>query len=180
MANQDHDINFLAYKIMKRVQYCFFRSKNPKCFKRIFLASIVVKAIQLKLTGQRDLADDYVSCLRMYFIATSDPLLSAFEVKSLLYGCCTVIKALRHHDKFCQEFDTLMPECQERLQPRKLADLARCQVRENIRNCNILLPVVVEELGIPKRVKCFVLGDLIDFSRKQHFAVISNKVVIID
>lgn len=165
---------------MKLVQRSFLRSKNLRCYKRIFLASVVVKAIELKLMGQRALSYECISCPRMYFTATSDSFLSAFEVKSLLYGCCTIIKALRHYGKFCQEFDSLMPQCPARLEPRKLTDLARCQIRQNFSKCNILLPVALEELDIPSRVKCFILGDLIYISGKQNFKIISNRVEIIE
>lgn len=163
MMQNEHrrDMDLKAVRIMKLVQHAFFRSKNHRCYKRIFLAAVAIKATLLKVMGHENSAEKYIRCLKMYFIATTDVFLTVFEVKSLLYVCLTVIKRLFFYEYFCQEFDELMPECPTRLEPRKLTDLARCQVRKNLSQCNLPLPAALKKLYLPKRIKRFLLGNLI-------------------
>lgn len=161
MQSENRDMDYEAVEIMQLAQHAFFRRKNHRCYKRIFLAAVAIKATLLKVNGQQNFAEEYISCLKMYFVATTDVFLSVFEVKSLLYVCFTMIKRLRLYDDFCQEFDKLMPECPTRLEPRKLTDLARCQVRKNLSQCNLSLPEALKKLNLPKRIKSFILGDFI-------------------
>lgn len=149
----------------------FFHSQSLRCYKRIFLASVAVKAISLKLKGKHDAASNLIICLRMYYAATTDPLISGLEVKDLIYVCCTLLEKLHRYDELCQMFDTLMSECPAKLEPRKLSHLSRCQVRQNLTKCNVLLPAAIEQFCIPTRVKNFILGDLIDISQRKKFAI---------
>lgn len=171
-------LNFLAQAIINLLKYALFRNKNQRKYKRIFLASVVVKAITLKLEGQHELAYEYIQCLQMYFTATTEPLLTIFEVKSLLSACCSIIGTLRFYNIFYQEFNVLMPGCPAVIEPRKLSDLARCQVWQNLSNCNLLLPEAIEKLDLPRRVKIFLFGDLIDISKSVVYRVINNEVAI--
>lgn len=58
-----------------------------------------------------------------------------------------------------------MPECPAKLEPRKLTDLVRCQIRENLSFSKLPLPKATEKLLLPSILKSFVLGDIIDISR---------------
>lgn len=164
MRNRNRGIDYKAQavKIMKLAGRFFFRIKNRRCYKRMFFAAVAIKAILLKMKGRQNLAEEYISCLKMYFIVSPEFLLSVSEVKSLLYLCFFVIKRLCFYDVFCQEFDNLMPWCPTRSEPRKLTELARCQIRYNLSQCNLSLPAILKQLNLPKKVKIFLLGDLIN------------------
>lgn len=155
---------------MKMAQHAFFRSKT-RSYKRIFLASVAVKAISSKLSEKHNMALNLINCLEIYFTGTPDPLISVSEVKNMLYVCCTKLKILYKYDKLCEVFDTLMPDCPARLEPRKLTHLARCQIRQSLSKCNDFLPAAVEKTGFPYRMERFIVGDLIDISRRKYFGI---------
>lgn len=156
---------------MKLAQHAFFRSKTRSCYKRIFLASVAVKAISSKLSEKHNMALNLINCLEIYFTGTSDPLISLSEVKNLLYVCCTKLKKLYKYEKLCEVFHMLMPDCPARLEPRKLTHLARCQIRQSLSKCNDFLPEAVEKIGFPYRMERFIVGDLIDISRRKYFGI---------
>lgn len=144
-----------------------FGCHGQQCYKRIFLAAVAIRAAQYNLNKNNSVAERYISCLRLYFSATLDPLLSTFEVRSLLYSCLSTVNKLELLNGYCHEFYNLMPECPAKLEPRRLCDIARCQVREGLNACKLPLPEAVEKLLLPKSLKSFVLGgDDFDISRK--------------
>lgn len=156
----------MAKEVMNLVKHAFFCCKSQKSYKRVYLASTAIQATLFQRRDQHNLAEEYTRCLRMYFEATPDPLISVFEVRNLLYACFFLVKKLRLVDYHYQRFEKLMPECPEKLQPRKLTDLARCQIRKNLSQRNLPLPAAVEKIGLPRRLKSFVVGDFIDISSK--------------
>lgn len=156
----------MAGDVMNLVKHALFRCKSRKSYKRVFLAATAIQAISFQARNQHNLAEEYISCLRMYFEATPDPLISVFEVRNLLYACLFLVKKLRLVENYYQTFEKLMPECSEKLQPRKLTDLTRCQIRKNLSQTNVPLPAAVEKLSLPKRLQNFVVGDWIDISSK--------------
>lgn len=151
---------------MNLVKHVFFRCKNRKSYKRVFLAATAIEAISFQTRNQHNLAEEYIRCLRMYFEATPDPLIAAVEVRNLLYACFFLAKKLCLLENYYQTFQKLMPECPEKYQPRKLTDLTRCQIRKSISQSNLPLPAAVEKLSLPKRLKRFVVGDWIDISNE--------------
>lgn len=161
---------------MKLAIDTFFRCKGQASYKRVFLAAVAIKAIVYSLKKQCQLAKDYIRCLKMYFSATRDPFLAVFEVRSLLYVCLSVTNKLHLFDIYTEEFDELMPECPAKTEPRKLTDLARCQIRENLKACKLPLPEAIEQLHLPKILKSFVLGEEPDKSRKTEHASAQNAV----
>lgn len=114
---------------------------------------------------EKDFAEQYINCLRIYFAATYDPFLTIFEVRNILYSCLVTANKLCLFDDYCQEFDKLMPECPVKLEPRKLTDLVRCQIRKNLSFSELPLPKAMEKLHLPNILRSFVLGDIIDISR---------------
>lgn len=164
-----NDIDVKAVKIMKLVQHAFYRNKNDTRFKRIFFASVAIKATLLNEMEQHYSAEKYTSCLKMYFAATPDPWLCASEVKVLLYACFTITQTFYAPvcDNFCQVFGRLMTECTTRLEPRNLMDLARCQLRQNLSQLNVSLPAAIKNLNLPNILRRFVFGNLITISRKR-------------
>lgn len=112
-------------------------------------------------------AEKFFDGLRMYFSATTEPFLTIFEFRSVLYACCALWNKEHIFEVYCQEFDNLMPESPAYTEPRKLTDLTRCQVRENMKMSNVPLPAAVDKLPLPKILKSFVTGDVTDLSRKR-------------
>lgn len=161
---------------MNLVKHAFFCCKSRKSYKRVFLAATAIEAISFQTRNQDNLAYEYARCLRMYFEATPDPLISVAEVRNLLYACFFLAKKLRLVENYYQTFQKLMPECPEKLQPRKLTDLTRCQIRKNIGQSNLPLPAAVEKLSLPKRLKSFVEGDWIDTS-SESINISSQKAI---
>lgn len=146
---------------MKLTTDAFFHCKGQQSYKRILFAAVAIKAITFSLKNQCQLAKDYMSCLKMYFSATRDLFLTLFEVRSLLYVCLNVPNKLHLFDIYTEKLDELMPECPAKTEPRKLIDLARCQIRENLKVSKLPLPEAIERLHIPNILKSFVLGDVI-------------------
>lgn len=144
----------------------FFRCKDYQFYKRVLLASVAIQAIQYSLNNKKGLAEQCINCLRIYFAATRDPYLTIFDVRSILYSCFVTTDTLYLFDDYCQEFDKLMPECPAKFEPRKLTDIARCQIRENLNVSKLTLPEATEKLHLPKILKSFALGNVIVIPRK--------------
>ena len=155
-----------AVNMAKKLFIC---ESNGDRTRRMFWASVAIRAILLSLKNKNGLAKDHVNYLKACFAATTDEYLTVYEVRGLLYACFRVLDKLELFDAYCQKFDKLMPECPVVLEPRKLADLARCQVRQTLIKSNLPLPFAVEELPLPVTLKSFVLGNIIDnsISRKR-------------
>lgn len=96
----------------------------------------------------------------MYFSVTPDDVISIFEVRSVLHACFIVLNKLHLFEKYLQEFENLMPECLVYRNPRKLAHLAGCQIRENLKVSKFPLPAAIEKLDLPKRLKNFIACDV--------------------
>lgn len=143
-----------------------FQYKDQQFYKRVYLALVAILAIQHNLNMENDLAEQYISCLRIYFAATRDPFLAIFEVRCILYSFLVTANKLCLFDDYCQEFNKLMPECPAKLEPRKLTDLVCCQIRENLSFSKLPLPKATEKLLLPNILKSFVLGDIIIASQE--------------
>ena len=142
----------------------FICKSNGDRSRRMFWASVAIRGILLSLKNKNGLAKNHANYLRACFAATTDAYLTVNEVRGLLYACFSVLDKLELFDVYSQEFDKLMPECPVVLEPRKLADLARCQVRQTLIKSSLPLPFVVEKLPLPITLKSFVLGSIIDNS----------------
>lgn len=133
--------------------------------KRLLLAMLAILDIAFKIKKYYFLTG-YINSLRMYFAATCDPYLTIFEVRSILYECFDISNTLHLLDIYSGEFDKLMPECPAKMEPRSLSHFARCQIRKNLKVSGLALPVAVNKLPLPERLKSFVIGDVLDLSRK--------------
>lgn len=169
-----YELEFESFTcILKKI---FFRTKEDgQIYKRMLLVGIALHAVAWSLHASHhnlepDQADNFIGCLRMYFSATCDPYLTVFEVRSVLYTCCILLNKEYLFDAYAEEFDNLMPESPANMEPRKLTDLIRCQIRQNLEMSNIPLPSAVEKLPLPKLLKDFVVGHVTDISRFHHHA----------
>lgn len=156
------DNNFTAVEVINRAKKGFFRShKNNK---RIFFAAVEIRAIDLNLNRVHKVSEEYIRCLNLYFSATCDPVLTVFEVKTLLFTCFSQTNKLNFVYVYLQEFRKIMPNCPAVIVPRKLSDIVRCQLRQNLNNCNLPLSAAVEKLQLPKILMSFILVDVTVFS----------------
>lgn len=160
---------------------CFFPEKEGQIYKRMFLVGIALYAIvSSQQAVHHDLkhyqGENSIQCLKMYFSATTDPFLTIFEVRSVLYACCNVLNKGHLYDIYSEVFDNIMPECPSNIEPRTLADLARYQVRQNTKVSKVPLTAAVDKLPLPKILKAFVKGDVTDLSIKRVNASSHNTV----
>lgn len=89
--------------------------------------------------------------------------------------CFNILNTLDLLDIYSEEFDKLMPECPAKMEPRSLSHLARCQIRKNLKASGLALPVAVNRLPLPKRLKSFVIGDVLDLSKKDVIVSASER-----
>lgn len=150
------------------IRNAFRRFQDRENYKRIFFASVALKLIPFNLSNEYSVAEEHASCLKMYFTATPDPFLSIFEMRCVLYACLFAADKLDVFEDYCQEIEKSLPWCPVNLEPRKLSELARSQVRENMNQCHLSLPVKVEKLCVPNTLRSFILGDVFDISHKRE------------
>ena len=151
------------------VKDVFFPLYNGRLFhQRMFLVAVALTAIRYSLTDNRSLAEQHISCLKMYFAGIRDAYLSIFEVRSVLYACLKTTDKLHLFDSHSEGFHKLMPECPAKIEPRKLVHLARCEVRENLKKSNLPLPSAIDKLDLPKVLKSFLLGEIADVKRNEE------------
>lgn len=144
----------------------FGRLQVRDTYKRVFFATQALNAILFNLRKEHSEAEGQISCLKMYFTAAPDSFLSILEMRIVLYACFSTANKLELFDDYCEKIDKLLPWCPVNLEPRKLIDLARIQVRQNLSVRNLPLPVKVEKLIIPNTLKSFLIGDEFDISGK--------------
>lgn len=171
ISSPDESYEFDLENFTNLLKKCFFRTREGQIYKRLFFVGIALQAIAWSIHASHhnlepDQAENFIDCLRLYFSATCDPFLTVFEVRSVLYACCILLNKEYLFDAYCQEFDHLMPESPANIEPRKLTDLARCEIRHNLKMANVPLPAAVDKLPLPNLLKNFVVGHVTDISRK--------------
>lgn len=155
-------------ELVKLLRNSLFRSEGKaKVYKRLYLVGCALHAIKDSLRKEHVQAEQFIRNLKIYFSATSDPFLTVFEVRCVLYALFTLLNKLDLFDEYSEEFEMLMPKCPVRTESRTLTDLARCQVRQNLKLSNLPLPAAVNKLTLPNILKSFILGDVMSVSRKR-------------
>lgn len=147
----------------------YFHKNNYDYLKRLFLTSLGIRAIHHKVK-YCPLLLDFRMCFRMYLAAVPDPYLTVNEVKCLLHTCLFFINRLDLLDFYTTEFEKLIPECPNQLEPRRLKDLARVKLR-NILCKKSDLPQTLNKLSLTEDLKDFILGDVIDIRSKNEHSV---------
>lgn len=155
---------------------CPFFCPEHQFYKRVFFVVCALEAIRQNLQGRHDRAENFTSCLEMYFSATSDQFLTIFEVRAVLYVCFTLLNETSLYDQYSEEFAKLMPICPAKTEPRRLDHLARCQIRKNLKASNLTLPAAINKLGLPKTINSFIVGDALIITRNSGSSSSQNAV----
>ena len=171
------DLNYVTKEAMKFIKIVFLHYGDQVNHKRLYLAIRAIHALYLNLHQEHKLSKQIITNLRIYFNGTGDAYLSTFEVRSVLYASFMLTNKFNLFDTYCQEFDKIMPECSAEAKPGRLpnlSQLARSQIWRNLSASNLPLPLAIEKLVLPKRIKNFLSGKVFDISRNGS----SEKAVI--
>lgn len=132
--------------------------ETSRGFTRVPLILQALKAVQLKRQEDPSL-QDYVQCVKLYFSATSEPFVSADELKEFLFHLFQHPSQSGYLYHIVQDFKTLFhPISSKPYSPRTLTHLCRCTVRNSLYGKKTVLVKMLEELNIPCTLKSLLLG----------------------